>query len=948
MLAELRGLLHGVRRGTGRVVRPMGVLSRRGAATVNPHHVRMCGCCGPGFSPAAWSGRSLAGVRRRDRAVKTGRPAQRLLEREAVLAQLGALARALRRGAGQVVLLRGEAGVGKTAVITGFCRGLDPAVRMLAGGCDPLAAPQPLGPLLDALAGFGPEAARALGAAIDAGDTAALYRRLLAVLRDGHRWVWVIEDAHWADGATLDLVRFLARRIASLPLLLVVSYRDDELDAQHPLSVVLGDVATCAAVCRIGLAPLTRDAVAALAAGSGLNADRLHELTGGNPFFVTEVLAAGAADLDRNALPRSVSEAVWGRLARLSAVGRQTAQAAAVCGPHADPALVGQVCPAAGAGLAECLDAGVLVADREAIGFRHELARRATLDRIDDYQRKVLHTRALEALAESPVDPNTLAALAFHADLAGERQAAVRYGIAAARRAAALGAHRQAADLYALVLRHAGTAPTEQKVVWLEQHALAGYLSGLGGVSSWREAITLRRALGDRLTESDDLRWLSHELILLNRVSEAADAGLASLRLVEDAGPCPQLARSLMHMADFSVLGWDPAVPDYAARAITVGAQLGDDAVVIRARGAAALARVLRTNSGWDELEAAWRQAMATDSRGEDAGKLGADICAAAALHYDLDRADHFIADTLAYCRDHNLFMFEAFVVGITAVVGLHRGNWENARACAEDVLTRPGLPALHRIAPRRALTLIRARRGEPPISALADQVSGSSELDQSRLFPVWAARAEAAWLAGDDHTARTEARDALATIGTDRNPWLTGSLQRWARLPGGTEEPLAVDDPTNPFQLEASGDWAGAAAEWTRRGCPYEAAIARLGGDAAAVESALATFRDLGATAAARRAKQRLTGMRGPTPRTRRADIHADPDGLSRREREVLTLIAAGHSDADIATELSISPKTVGHHVEAVLAKLGVDNRTQAAARAGRTHLPGNPDRDG
>jgi DNA-binding NarL/FixJ family response regulator len=100
-------------------------------------------------------------------------------------------------------------------------------------------------------------------------------------------------------------------------------------------------------------------------------------------------------------------------------------------------------------------------------------------------------------------------------------------------------------------------------------------------------------------------------------------------------------------------------------------------------------------------------------------------------------------------------------------------------------------------------------------------------------------------------------------------------------------------------------------------------------------VESALTTFRRLGATAAARRARQRLTELRGPTPRSRRADIRADPDGLSRREREVLTLIAAGHSDADIATKLSISPKTVGHHVESILAKLGVENRTPAAAQA-------------
>lgn len=317
-----------------------------------------------------------------------------LLERDAALAELSALTDEMRRGSGRVVLLRGEAGIGKTAVIARFTAGLRGA-RILQGWCDPVVAPRPLGPLLDALSDLNVEAARGLDAAIESGDTAALYRRLLAMLRDGQRWMWVIEDAHWADGATLDLMRFLARRIASLPLLLVVSYREEEVAGAHPLAVALGEVARCAAVHRIGLEPLSRHAVAALAAGSGVNADHLHDLTGGNPFFVTEVLANGVDALDPNMLPRSVSEAVGGRLAQLSTQARDTAQGAAVCGPRADAALLAQVCPAASVGLNECLDAGVLVADGDAIGFRHELARRATLDQIGEHQRRILHTRAL-------------------------------------------------------------------------------------------------------------------------------------------------------------------------------------------------------------------------------------------------------------------------------------------------------------------------------------------------------------------------------------------------------------------------------------------------------------------------------------------------------------------------------------------------------------------------
>jgi DNA-binding CsgD family transcriptional regulator len=861
---------------------------------------------------------------------------ERLLERREVLADLGNVARQVARGGGgRLVLVRGEAGVGKTAVLAHFADGLHSSTRVLCGWCDPLAAPRPLGPLIDALAGVGPEAAGALDAAIQSGDTGALYRRLLAVLRDGQRWVWVIEDAHWADGATLDLLRFLARRVDSLPLLLVVSYRDDQLDRAHPLSVALGDMATCAAVRRIGLEPLSRDAVTELATGSGLNAAQLHQLTGGNPFFVTEVLAAGPAALSRQGLPRSVTEAVRGRLARLSPAARETADAVAVCGPRAAVALVEKVCPAASVGLSECLDAGVLIEEQDVINFRHELARRATAEQIPDHQRRVLHKRALAALAEQPIGPDALAALAFHAEQADDIDAVIRYAPAAADRASALGANREAAELYELTLRHANSVPDEQRVAWLEHHAFASYACGLAeaAVSSWREAAMLRHTLGDRLAEAEDLRWLSHELWGMGHTRESAQAGRTALALAQDAGPSPQLASSLVNMAQVGAWGFDPAAADYAAQAMTVGAQIGDDVIVAQARGFAALARLLRTDTGWDELEAAWRVAMATDVRGEHASLLGGCLCVVAALHYDLDRAESWLADAVGYCRDRNLFTFEALNAGAAALLALHRGDWDHARSVAEDVLTRPGSVAVNRILPRLTLALINARRGEQPVAALLDDITASPLCDHQRLFPVSATHAEVAWLAGDDDTVHSEARTALATLEDKADPWLIGQLRRWAQLPGGAPAAVAVGNPTNPFELEVGGHWQAAAAEWTRRGCPYEAAIARLGGDIAAVQSAHDTFRRLGAAAAARRAQQRLAALRGRTRRGPYRQTRADPDGLTRRQREVLELLTAGHNAVDIALILHISPKTADNHVQAILAKLGVANRTQAVA---------------
>lgn len=856
-----------------------------------------------------------------------------------MLAEIDALARRAARGSGQVLLLRGEAGVGKSAVIRRFLDGSASRMKVVTGWCDPLSAPRPLGPLIDMLPQLPDAQSAALRAVIAAGHSEAIYTRLLEAFSDGHRWACVIEDAHWADGATLDLVRFLARRVTSLPVLLIVSYRDDDIGPEHPLAVVLGDMSNHA-VTRIALEPLSAEAVRLLAAGSGVNADRLHGLTGGNPFYVTEVLAAGVDGAD-GALPRSVTEAVWGRLARLSAAGRRAAEAVAVCGPRADPQFLETMRPGVAAGLGECMRAGVLLAGTGSVRFRHELARRATLEQIPEYEQRETHRMALAALSRPPVDPDDLAPLAFHAEKAGDNQAIVSYGPAAAERAAALGAHSDAADLYALVLRHAGTAPDGQRVRWLERHAMSCYLSGSvdTAAQSWREAALLRHTLGDRLAEGDDLRWLSNSLLTLGHTAAASETAQTSLQVLQPLGASRQLGWALVNLAQLAAYRYrEPMATEYASRANDVADLAGEQAVKLSARIYAALVTVLGTDTGWAELESACHEAMGPLGIAELGALSTTIICWAATAHADLDRADRYVAESVAFCREHHLDLFEMLAAGAGTRIDVYRGDWARAATVAEDILTRPNLSPLHRIWPLTSLALVQARRGERSVMPLLDEALAAAEHDDLfRIGAVWAARAEAAWLAGDDGKARAEAQKGMTIAHAHRDPWLGGHLQRWLHLPGSAPTSTTAG-PATPYYWEITGDWATAAEMWTRRGSPYDAAIAQLGGDIPAVEAALATFRQLGARAAADRARQRLSALRGRNTCGHRADTRAHPHGLTRREREILELLAVGHSDADIANTLFISQRTVNNHVHAILGKLGVHNRTQAAGFAART----------
>ena len=341
-----------------------------------------------------------------------------LVERETQLAALGEHLDAAETGHGRLVLVGGEAGVGKTSFVRAFSEEHAHDSRVVRAACDGLFTPQPLGPLF--------ELADQLGFDVD-GSRHEVFASTLDALRPGPTVV-ILEDVHWADEATLDLLRFLGRRLDGTATLLIATYRDDELAARHPLRVVLGDVD---GERRISLPPLSEQGVGALAHGSDLDPHELHRLTGGNPFFVTEVLAA-----DGTGVPQSVRDAVLARAGRLSPPARSVLDAAAVAGAHVQLNLLEDVLREPPRALEECLEVGVLQTAGNEVAFRHELARRAVEEAIDPLRRAALHARALAVLRPTTSDS---ALLAHHAEAAGDAMAVLEHAQDAARKAAALG-----------------------------------------------------------------------------------------------------------------------------------------------------------------------------------------------------------------------------------------------------------------------------------------------------------------------------------------------------------------------------------------------------------------------------------------------------------------------------------------------------------------------------
>ena len=322
-----------------------------------------------------------------------------LLERDALLDRL----ESLRSEGGRLVFVGGEAGVGKTSLVRAFAAGIDGPI--LRGSCENLTTPTPLGPLLD------------VGIEID-GDPRRVATALLRELDRAQ--VLVLEDVHWADQATLDVLRVLGRRIDTTRALALVTYRDDEVDRDHPLRIVLGELASAAGVTRLSVPRLSLDAVRALAEPLGADAGAIHRLTHGNAFYVTEILAAPDA-----ALPETVRDAVLARAAILEPPARRLLDVVSVVPTRVELRLLEVVATDDLEQLDECLGSGVLRADGDGVAFRHELARLAVESALAPHRRQALNAAIVRALEGS----GDVSRLAHHAEGAGDSAAVLEYAL---------------------------------------------------------------------------------------------------------------------------------------------------------------------------------------------------------------------------------------------------------------------------------------------------------------------------------------------------------------------------------------------------------------------------------------------------------------------------------------------------------------------------------------
>ena len=852
----------------------------------------------------------------------------RLLERDDALDTLREAYASSRSGTGRLVLVAGEAGIGKTAVARAFSAEIADA-RVLWGACDALFTPRPLGPFLDLAA----EANGRLGAALEGGG--GPYEVVAALLEaaSDRPTVVILEDVHWADEATLDALRLLARKVERAPLLVVVTYRDDGLDRDHPLRIVLGELATRPSVDRAPVVGLSARAVAELVAERELDATELHRQTNGNPFFVTEVLAS------RNGpIPATVRDAVLARAALLDEPARTLLEAVAITPQRAELWLLEALAPESLDALDDCLASGILTNGTGTVGFRHELARLAIEESVDPRRAQALHRTALETLAEPPLGAADPARLAHHAEAAGDAEAVLRHATAAADHAAAVGAYREAAEQYARALRFAADLPAEDRATLLERRSDALYLTDeqAAAIDVLREAIDVHRTTGDATREATAHSGLVPYLTCRGRFAEAHEAGRRAIEMLDGSPEGVEHAHAYYAMSLLSSYrGHDDEARDWGRRAAVLAERFDDPTTLVEAMiviGTADLWHDPEATAGLDQALELARQhglpalvARSLHNRG---------LCAA--VHDAHDEALVWLDAGLAECDEHELDLWRLAILSIRVAVQLDQGSWTEATETAATIVAEARDSPEPLLMARLVLALVRARRGDPETAPLLAEAAAIVEkADEPRWHATLAcAIAEVAWLERRPDGIDEATRPALE-VARAGGAWWLGQLEYWRhRLGIHDGGPVATDT----WSLMQAGDWRAGARAWRERGRPYETALALSeADDAEALQEALELFEQLGArplaAMVARRLRERgVRVSRGPRPSTR-----ANPAELTARELEVLALIADGLRNAEIAERLFLSTRTVDHHVSAILRKLQARSRGEAVVEARR-----------
>ena len=855
-----------------------------------------------------------------------------LMERDGFLTALGSEFEDVSGGEGHSIFVSGEAGIGKTSLIKAFCNEVKNRSNIYQGICDALFTPRPLAPLYDVLLQLGrtiPEGN------IDITNRTAFFTNFLQELNDRNKvTVVVFEDIHWADEATLDFIKFLARRITQLKCLFILTYRDTEIHPGHPLRNIMGQL-NPDSFSRIELLPLSKQAVEKMARERGYNGEDVYRITNGNPFYVTEILASYSAGI-----PDNIKDSILSVYNKMNEKTKHVWEVLSVLPAAFEMSYLDKIDASYIPAVQNCIDSKILIVDKERILFKHELYRRTIESSLSPLARVALNKKILDLLLESFEQDHATERIIHHAKNANEYDLVVKYAPMAAKQAASVGAHIEAARLYLTAIEYYQGSDEDTLIQFYESYAYESYLT-----NQPKEAIIYTNRALDIWKKKNDIEKIGNSLRFLSRLwwwsgnwNRAESFANEAIEVLNDQPSSKAKAMAYSNLAQLKMLAekLDECLY-WGEQAITIARELNDEETLSHALNNVGTVQMTQGSIGkGDELLQQSLAIALKNSYNEHAARAYTNLACNSVMLKNYKEAERIFEEGIAYCEERDLDSWASYMLSWKARLKLETGHWKEACDIADSLLRSEVQTPIVRTIVLVVDATVKMRKGEQDaLRQLTEaKTMASQSMESQRILPVLSAILEYEWITGSVVIDNNILDAVKAKIECSETIYGNEEFVFW--LKKARKQKLTPKNINNGYETDRQTSALKAAAFWEKAGNPYEEALALFETNDDNKRRAISIVQQLGATAVYERMKfeMRRSGIKN-IPRGIRKTTQSNPEFLTDRELDVLRLLHEGLHNKEIAARLFISAKTVDHHISSILYKLEVNSRTKAVHEA-------------
>ena len=857
-----------------------------------------------------------------------------LIERTDVLSLLQTEFEKTIRGEGHCVLINGEAGIGKTALVKSFCKQQECIIYQ--GSCDALFTPRPLAPLYDIIWQIKKDL-WSVSHTIE--ERSELFLKVFYELSLHNKNILIVfEDIHWADEATLDFIKFFIRRLHQLRCLFILTYRDDDSHSGHSLKNTFGSLSPDL-LTRIQLNPLSRQAVYKMAEEKGFDPEPVYAISAGNPFYVTEILASYSPGI-----PENIKDSI---LAVYNQQAEGTRNAWQMCSVIPEGLEVSRFAKLKSSweGMDHCFALKIIVVKNDRIIFKHELYRRTIEASLSPFKRIALNKTILELFLQT-FDEKDIERIVHYAKHANEYKTVAQYAPIAAKQAAAVGAHVEASKLFLTAIEYSEADDTDMFPKLYEDYAYECYL-----INQIKEAIIyegkalkLWRQKNEIEKAGNCMRFLSRLWWFDGNRAEAEKYGREAIELLQSEPPSKAKALAFSNVSQLKMLcdEHDECI-QWGSLAIDMAKEINDDEILCHALnnvGCSQWKSDYTDNAGKNILLESLNLAL-KHSFHEHAARAYSNIISVALMAKDYELCQEYLPGAINYCEERNLDASKNYKLYMKARILLETGNPKAAAAIAENLLSDPNQLGTAKMGSSIVMLTIKMRQGKNDILPLLLEAKNLifKTQEHQRIIPLVIAILQYEWLSEMSMLSDKELTTSIDLVQKVTAITLNSEFDFW--LKKVRKQDIQLPKLYEPYQLLKDGEVHLSASFWEKKNCYFEQAMALFEGDEEDKKAALTILQQMEANAICEKIKMEMrAGGIKKIPRGQRESTKTNPMNLTNRELDVLQLLQKGIQNKEIAQSLFISPKTVDNHISNILFKLDVNSRSKAVHEAVRLNI--------